>query len=176
MHMHAAPGQDLTRYAISNLSCHKLRLELFRESPGTLEEKLWRRYKWEFPPIDETKSCWWIANMDDDDQTRHARMICRSLACLRMELCESRVATSDKLRKEWEKRLENNAMAVDRLQENRQLWLSAGGPDPEMLGTPTPQQLEDVAKTLGTLDAMLEKHGPTGGLDSFIEEIKAAHA
>ena len=114
--------------------------------------------------------------MDDDDQTRHARMICRSLACLRMELCESRVATSDKLRKEWEKRLENNAMAVDRLQENRQLWLSAGGPDPEMLGTPTPQQLEDVAKTLGTLDAMLEKHGPTGGLDSFIEEIKAAHA
>jgi len=26
---------------------------------------------------------------------------------------------------------------------------------------------------LSTLAAMLERHGPTGGLDSFVEEIKA---
>ena len=158
------------------LSSHVLRLELFRESPGTLEEKLWRRYKWEFPPATETKSCWWIANVDDDDQTRDARMICRSLACLRMELCETRVATTEKLRKEWEKRLENNAVAVDRLQENRDLWMSAGGPDPETLATPTLQQLDEVVRVVSTLDAMLEKHGPAGGLDSFIEEVKAPHA
>ena len=100
-------------------------------------------------------------------------MICRSLACLRMELCEARIASSEKLRKEWNKRLENNSMAVDRLQENRALWLRAGGPEPEDLATPTALHLEDVAKALGTLHAMLEKHGPAGGLDSFIEDIKA---
>ena len=100
-------------------------------------------------------------------------MICRSLACLRMELCEARIASSEKLRKEWNKRLENNSMAMDRLQENRELWLRAGGPEPEDLATPTALHLEDVAKALGTLHAMLEKHGPAGGLDSFIEDIKA---
>ena len=111
--------------------------------------------------------------MADEDQTRDARMICRSLACLRMELCEARIASSDKLRKEWDKRLENNSLAEDRLQENRELWLRAGGPDPEALATPTALQLEQAAKAVSTLDAMLEKHGPAGGLDSFVEEIKA---
>jgi hypothetical protein len=100
-------------------------------------------------------------------------MICRSLACLRMELCESRVATSQKLRKEWDKRLENNCMATDRLQENRELWLRAGGPEPELLETPTVLHLDEAAKALATLDAMLDRHGPAGGLDSFVEEVKA---
>jgi len=149
------------------------RLAVFRESPGTLEEKLWKRCKWEFPPADETQACWWIANMDETDQTQDARMICRSLACLRMELCSSRIASSQKLRQEWDKRLENNSLAVDRLQENRELWLRAGGPDPEQLASPTEFHMEEVSKTLSTLAAMLERHGPTGGLDSFVEEIKA---
>jgi hypothetical protein len=39
------------------MSAAMLRLELFRESPGTLEERLWKRIKWEFPPEVETKSC-----------------------------------------------------------------------------------------------------------------------
>ena len=90
-----------------------------------------------------------------------------------MELCEARIASNDKLRKDWNKRLENNSMAVDRLQENRELWLRAGGPEPEDLASPTALHVEDVAKALGTLHAMLEKHGPAGGLDSFIEDIKA---
>ena len=138
-----------------------------------MEEKLWKRCKWEFPPADETQACFWIVNMEESDQTRDARMICRSLACLRMELCNTRIASSQKLRQEWDKRLENNALAVDRLQENRELWLRAGGPDPEQLASPTEIDMEEVSKTLSTLAAMLERHGPTGGLDSFVEEIKA---
>ncbi len=111
--------------------------------------------------------------MEESDQTRDARMICRSLACLRMELCNTRIASSQKLRQEWDKRLETNALAVDRLQENRELWLRAGGPEPEQLASPTEIDMEEVSKTLCTLAAMLERHGPTGGLDSFVEEIKA---
>ena len=93
-----------------------------------------------------------------------------------MELCESRLATSRKLRLEWDKRLENNTAAVDRIQENRNLWHSAGGFDPDLLATPSEIQLEEVKRVLATLDAMLEKNGPRGGLDSFVAEIKAAAA
>ena len=138
-----------------------------------MEERLWKRCKWEFPPRDETQSCWWVVNIDEADQTQDTRMICRSLACLRMELCSSRLASSEKLRQEWDKRLENNAVAVDRLQENRDLWIHAGGHDPELLASPTELHLREVNETVGTLEAMLEKHGPSGGLDSFVEEIKA---
>ena len=91
-----------------------------------------------------------------------------------MELCTARLATSQKLRQEWDKRLENNSLAVDRIQENRDLWLHAGGCDPEVLNTPTEIHLEAVARTLSTLNAMLEKYGPRGGLDSFVEEIQNA--
>ena len=69
--------------------------------------------------------------------------------------------------------MENNASAVDRIQENRNLWLQAGGCDPEILATPSEMNLEEVKRVLATLDAMLEKNGPRGGLDSFVAEIKA---
>ena len=35
-----------------------LRLMAFRAQPGTLEERLWRRLKWQLPE-DETQMCWW---------------------------------------------------------------------------------------------------------------------
>ena len=128
-------------FAFPNL----LRLDLFRESPGALEERLWKRYNWEFTPENETCSCWWVANLENEDQTVDAKLICRSLACVRMELCAARLATSQKLRQEWDKRLENNSQAVDRIQENRDLWLHAGGCDPELLNTPTEIHLEACA-------------------------------
>ena len=74
------------------------RLEKFQSNPGTLEERLWRRYTWDFPPADECAKCWWAAT-EEADQTMEVRLICRSLACLRMELCSSRLATSKKLRR-----------------------------------------------------------------------------
>ena len=42
-----------------------LRLDAFRESSGTLEERLWKRYIWQFPPADETQSCWCFASWTD---------------------------------------------------------------------------------------------------------------
>ena len=42
-----------------------LRLDAFRETPGTLEERLWKRYTWQFPPADETQSCWCFASWAD---------------------------------------------------------------------------------------------------------------
>ena len=139
-----------------------------------MEERLWKRYKWEFPPENETCTCWWVANLESEDQTVDAKLICRSVACIRMELCTARLATSQKLRQEWDKRLENNSLSVHRIQANRDIWLRAGGCDPEVLNTPTEIHLEAVARTVNTLNAMLEKYGPRGGLDSFVEEIQNA--
>ena len=73
--------------------------ETYREvNPGTLEERLWRRYKWAWPE-NETESCWWIVNYGaDEDMTKEVKFICRSMAFVKMELHRSRHATSAKLR------------------------------------------------------------------------------
>ena len=73
-------------------------------------------------------------------------------------------------------RLDNNSLAVDTIQEHRALWFQAGGVDPDLLATPTKYHLDAVAKTVQTLNKMLEKHGPTGGLDSFVEALELAAA
>ncbi len=55
-------------------------LNEFLLNPGTLEERAWRRYKWNFPPENETLSCWWVCNKDEEDHTKETNLICRSLA------------------------------------------------------------------------------------------------
>ena len=74
------------------------RFDKFQSNPGTLEERLWRRYTWDFPPADECAKCWWAAT-EEADQTMEVRLICRRRACLWMDLCDSRLATSKKLRR-----------------------------------------------------------------------------
>ena len=96
------------------------------------------------------------------------------MACTRLELHQSRLATSAKLRAEWDRRLEKNAVAVDVLNSNRLLWMTAGGADPETLISPTEISLDHCARTVQLLQAMLQKHGPRGGLDSFVQDIETA--
>ena len=149
-------------------------LNEFCDHPGTLEERLWKNYSWDFPPENETMPCWWVCNLDEEDLTKETKMICRSLAALHMELCHSRLATTHKLRQEHDKRLENNALAVDRIQENRELWFRSGGCDPTLLLTPTGPLKEHATSTVNVLSEMLKAHGPAGGLDSFVEDITNA--
>ena len=91
-----------------------------------------------------------------------------------MELEHSRLASTHRLRQEHDKRLENNALAVDRLQENRDLWFRAGGCDPDLLRTPHEARMDHAEKTIQKLGEMLAKAGPSGGLDSFVEDISSA--
>ena len=101
-------------------------------------------------------------------------MVCRSAACTRLELHQARLATSTKLRAEWNRRLEKNAVAVDVLNSNRRLWLKAGGDEPDSLTSPAEISIDRCNKTVEVLQAMLQKHGPQGGLDSFVQDIEAA--
>ena len=149
-------------------------LAVFRESPGTLQERVWERCPWARPP-DETASCWWIANAADQDRTQLVKLVCRSLAVLRLELHASRCATSPKLRQEWERRAENNARAVDVLHNNRHLWRHVGGPDPDTFLRPSDADLVEARAAGEQLRQMIDAHGPTDdGLDVFAEEILCA--
>ena len=89
-------------------------LERFRESPGTLEERLWKRYRWGLPP-DEITPCWWVSNLDSEDQSVEVKLVFRSLNSLRIDLCTSRLATTAKLRSEWDRRLAMHMCSSSRL-------------------------------------------------------------
>ncbi len=75
---------------------------------------------------------------------------------------------------EHDKRLETNAVQVDMIHENRDLWFQAGGCDPDLLKNPTEQLLEHAHKIMETLNKMLQAHGPQDGLDSFVEGLTQA--
>lgn len=52
--------------------------EDWRVSPGTLAERTWQHLSW-LRPLDETCSCWWVANADEMDGETPLKLICRSL-------------------------------------------------------------------------------------------------
>ena len=72
------------------------------------------------------------------------------------------------------RRLDKNAAAVDVLQSNRDIWFAAGGPDIEPLVRPTEPMIDHCKRTVTVLQAMVEKHGAQGGLDSHVEDITNA--
>jgi len=73
-------------------------IDAFRAEPGTLRDRFWEKYSWT-KPVDETASCWWLANAAEADKTQTVKLKCRSVACLRLELQTVRVATVSKLKK-----------------------------------------------------------------------------
>ena len=72
------------------------------------------------------------------------------------------------------RRLDKNAAAVDVLNSNRDIWFAAGGPDIEVLASPTEPMIDHCNRTVTVLHAMLEKHGAQGGLDSHVEDTTNA--
>ena len=68
----------------------------YRNDPGTLADKKWLQLTWEMPKK-ETAPCWWLVNTRAVATTQ-PNLLCRSLACVRLELNASRVASSTELR------------------------------------------------------------------------------
>jgi hypothetical protein len=86
------------------------------------------------------------------------------------------VATSVKLKSEYEKRQLENAAACDILHTNEKLWRSVQGPDPGKLFEPTPYALVEGLRAASELEAMID--GPRhDGFDVFAGEcVKAARS
>ena len=103
-------------------------LEAYRANTGTLAERSWKHYTWARPGS-ELCACWWVVNADDPDKGQLVKMSCVSLACLRLELHDSRIASSAKLRTAWVRRKDENKKAAGVLIQHESLWRSLGGPD-----------------------------------------------
>ena len=145
----------------------------FREDPGTLVDERWKQLEWTSPE-DETAPCWWLINAADE-QTRPPILVSRSLACMRLEINQHRLATTSKLRHEWDKRTEHNFLAVQVLENNEHLWKHARGPLPEDLFDPSDSNLESARCAADTLQRMLDSGGnERDGLAQFGEEIISA--
>ena len=110
----------------------------------------------------------------EEDRSKEVKLVCRSAACTRLELHAARLATSTKLRAEWDRRLEKNSAAADVLNSNRRLWLHVGGKEPDTLVSPTEPSIDHCYKIVEVLQGMLQQHGPRGGLDSFVQDIEVA--
>ena len=147
--------------------------ELFRQDVGVLEERRWLQLEFE-SPADENCPCWFVANAADPDKTAAVKLVCRTLVALRMELQTSRIASTERLRREWERRLEDNATAVASLSKNAYWRGHVEGPDVELLRDPTPAQLAEAQRCADALSRMVEQHKPTDGAATLVDEIARA--
>jgi hypothetical protein len=144
-----------------------------REEPGTLAERRWCQIAWTMPP-DEAHSCWFLVNPAEPDVAKPPKLLCRSLTCVRLELQNARVASSAKLRRAWESRLEDNARAVESLLDNAALWRRVNGPDPELLLQPTEALLVAAHAAAAAAVAWSDATAGAHGLDSYSAEVKRA--
>ena len=92
------------------------------EDPGTLQEQRWAQLPWELPKS-SMEACWWLANLPNGDDgssvdlSMTAKLLCKSLAYLRVELHQTSVANIAKLRLERSRRQSLNEKAVKLLRE-----------------------------------------------------------
>ena len=107
-------------------------------------------------PDKESVPCWWLTNPHDEDRTHTPKLLSRSLATLRLELEQQRLATTSKILREREARGEQNARSVAVIYDNEKIWRLVGGPDPEALLAPTAEALALVQETCTSLEKLVE--------------------
>ena len=99
-------------------------------------------------------------NATEADKTKEPSLISRSVAVLKLELAESQIASTAKLRKEFQKRSDDNSMACDVLHNHQHLWASVGGPLVESLFRPSAGDIEQAKQCCDTLQKMTEGDDP----------------
>ena len=77
-----------------------------------------------------------------EDKTVQPKFLLRSLATLRVFLKNTRIATSQRIRNEYERRLLMNQEVVEVLRSNCQLWTLVDGPCVEYLSEPSEEALD----------------------------------
>ena len=89
-----------------------------------------------------------------------------------MQLKQDRCATSAKLRKEWERRIDNNDTAVNVLLGNLHLWHHVNGPHPDCLHRPSEADLANARTSAAALRRMISAHGEQDeSSKAFAEEL-----
>ena len=101
-------------------------------------------------------------NATEKDRTKAPSLLSRSVGLLRLELSEGQVASTAKLRNEFQKRSNDNSAACDILYNHQDVWASVGGPPPESLFRPSTEDLELARECCETLGKMSEGDDPDG--------------
>lgn len=143
---------------------------------GALGDRFWEKCTWA-RPADRSASCWWVANASEDDKSHTINLKWRSLACHRLELQASRLATTGNLRKEWERRVHTNETGVERLRRKVSPWRHVCGFDPEKLLRPTEAGLSAAQRSADAQKRIVETRETCHGqfhVDATAEELVEA--
>ena len=101
-------------------------------------------------------------NATEEDRTKAPSLLSRSVGLLRMELAEGQIASTDKLRNEFQKRSNDNSTACDVLYNHQDVWASVGGPPAESLFRPSELDIKLAKECCTTLQKLSEGDDPDG--------------
>ena len=116
----------------------------------------------------ESDGSWRVAN--PTESAAEPRFVYRSLAMLRVQLSQTRVATSSKIRAEYASRRQGNIQATAVLQSNLEIWLAVRGPDLQSLADPGDEAVRQAMAARESLVKLQEKHAGSEE-DSNAEEF-----
>ena len=106
------------------------------------------------------------------------KFLFRSLASLRVNLKNMRIATTQKIKAEYDRRVQTNADAVDTLQANFSMWNQFEGPHFKQLKDPSDEALDRLHDINEQLQHFIsqEHAGCDGGLDIAKECMNAINS
>ena len=125
-------------------TCPRSVLNQLRKGTLYRSDDIERRWKKEIEwitPTSESSKCWFVTNAGVADKEVEPKFLHRSLATLKVYLKNTRVATTKRIKDEYERRKTNNREAVEVLQST-QMWNMVHGPCPEYLVEPTDEALD----------------------------------
>ena len=128
-------------------------------------------------PTSESAKCWFVSNAGVEDKGAEPKFLHRSLATLKVHLKNTRVATTKRIKDEYERRRDKNRDAIDVLEANSQLWNLVGGPCVEYLAEPSEEALDRAheAKEL-LLKIRAQEDAPDNAAQIAHDMIKAVNA
>ena len=85
-------------------------------------ERRWEKEIAWAQPTSESAKCWFVANAGVEDKNAEPKFLHRSLATLRVHLKNTRVATTKRIKDEYESRRQKNRDAIEVLEANFKMW------------------------------------------------------
>jgi len=140
-------------------------------------ERRWEKeITWSQPTAESSKS-WFVANAGVEDKGAEPKFLHRSIATLKVHLKHTRVATTKRIKDEYERRRDKNREVIKVLEANSQLWNMVGGPCVEYLAEPSEEALDRAheAKEL-LLKIRAQEDPPDNAAQIAHDMIKAVNA
>ena len=139
-------------------------------------ERRWKKEIAWAQPTSESAKCWFVANAGVEDKEAEPKFLHRSLATLKVHLKNTRVATTKRIKDEYERRKDGNRVAIAVLEANFQMWNLVGGPCVEYLVEPCDEAFDRAheAKEL-LLKIRAQEDAPDNAAQIATDMVKAVN-